>query len=264
MSFKSGRVPSLWKRANVTPVFKADAKDIVENYRLISLLSIPSKCQERIVHNAIYSHVAPYLTDWQHGFVKGHPCATQLVLTHHKWTKALDDGLQVDVVFLDFAKAFDRGSHEILLQKLCNFGISSTLLNWCKDYLTNREQRVVIEGQSSTWTAIPSGVTQGSLLGPLFFVIFISDLPEVVMPGNAIALYADDCKTSRVINCPADHQEFQSDLDNLHSWSQRNLMDFNMKKCKLMHITKRRMPLHSDIHLNNNILDEVTNSVILA
>ena len=78
------------------------------------------------------------------------------------------------------------------------------------------------------------------------------------MPGNAVALYADDCKTSRAINCPADHQEFQSHLDNLHSWSQRNLMDFNVKKCKLMHITKRRVLFHSDIHLNNNILEEVT------
>ena len=105
-------------------------------------------------------------------------------------------------------------------KKLGDFGISGALLNWCKDYLTNGEQRVVIEGMNSTWWAIPSGVPQGSLLGPLFFVIFISDLPEVVMPGNCVSLYADDCKTSRIINCPADHSVFQSDLDNLYAWSQ--------------------------------------------
>ena len=81
----------LWKKANVTPVFKSDAKDVVENYRSISLLSIPSKCQEKIVHNAIYSHVAPYLSDWQHGFVRGRSCVTQLVLSHHHWSKALHD-----------------------------------------------------------------------------------------------------------------------------------------------------------------------------
>ena len=258
LSFRSGKVPSLWKKANITPVHKADAKDVVENYRSISLLSIPSKCQEKIVHNAIYSHVAPYLTDWQHGFIRGRSCATQLVLTHHQWTKALDDGLQVDVVFLDFAKAFDRVSHDILLQKLCNFGISGTLLNWCKDYLTDREQRVVIEGLSSSWTVIPSGVPQGSLLGPLFFVIFITDLPDAVMADNTIALYADDCKTSRVINCPSDYQVFQSDLDNLYSWSQQNLMDFNVKKCKLMRITKKKMPFRSDLQLNNNTLEETS------
>ena len=96
--------------------------------------------------------MAPYLSDWQHGFVRGRSCVTQLVLSHHHWYKALDDELQVDVVFMDFAKAFDRVSNDILLQKLCNFGISDALLNWCKDYLTNREQRVVIAGKSSAWS----------------------------------------------------------------------------------------------------------------
>ena len=100
----------------------------------------------------------------------------------------------MDVVFLDFAKAFDRVAHNILLQKYVYFWYLRCALNWCKDYLTDREQRVVIEGINSTWCAIPSGVPQGSLLGLLFFVIFISDLPEVVMPGNCVSLYADDCK----------------------------------------------------------------------
>ena len=120
------------------------------------------------------------------------------------------------------------------------------------------EQRVVIEGLSSSLTVIPSGVPQGSLLGPLFFLIFISDLPDVVMAGNTIALYADDCKTSRVINCPSDHQVFQSDLDNLYSWNQQNLMEFNVKKCKLMRITKKKMPFHADLRLNNNTLEEIS------
>ena len=97
--------------------------------------------------------------------------------------------------------------------------------------LTDREQRVVIEGMSSTSCAIPSGVPQGSLSGPLFFVTFISDLPEVVMPGNCMSLYADDCKTSRIINCPADHSVFRSDLDNLYAWRQQNRMEFNVQKC---------------------------------
>ena len=157
-------------------------------------MCIPGKCQERIIHSAIYSHVSKYLSDWQHGFIKGRSCATQLVLTHHHWAKALDLGQQTDVVFLDFAKAFDRVNHQVLLQKLCNFGISGSLLKWCGDYLSNRYQRVVIDGSCSSWTEIPSGVPQGSILGPLFFVIFINDISEAVSPGNAIALYADDCE----------------------------------------------------------------------
>ena len=134
-------------------------------------------------------------------------------------------------------------------------------MNWCKDYLTDREQRVVIEGMSSTWCAIPSGVRQGSLLGRLFFVIFISDLHEVVIPGNCLSLYADDYKTSRIINCPADHSVFQSDLNNLYSYSQQNLMEFNVKKYKLMQITKRKTIIHSDLHLNNNILELTSNQL---
>ena len=139
LSFSLGEVPLTWKRANITPVFKDNAKENVENYRSISLLSILGKCQERIIRRAIYSHVSPFLTDWQHGFVKGRSCTTQLVFTHHMWSKALDAGLQVDAVFLDFAKAFDRVHHKILLHKLCNFGVSGSLLAWCGDYLSNRK-----------------------------------------------------------------------------------------------------------------------------
>ena len=115
LSFRYGRVLSSWRRANVAPLFKADAKDVVENNRSISLFSIPSKCHEKIVHNAIYAHVARYLTDWTHGFIRGRSCATQLVLTHHQWKKALADGLHVDVVFLNLSKAFDRVFHVVLL-----------------------------------------------------------------------------------------------------------------------------------------------------
>ena len=149
-------------------------------------------------------------------------CTTQLVLSHHQWSKALDEGRQVDVIFLDFAKAFHRVEHDVLLQKLCNFDIFGALLNWCQDYLTNREQRVVIDRANSSWCSIMSGVPQGSILGPLFFVIFINDLPEDVTPGNTVSLYADDCKTSRVINCPVDHSLFQSDIDNIYRWSLQN------------------------------------------
>ena len=151
------------------------------------------------MHNAIYSHVSLYLSKWQHGFFKGRSCKTQLVLTHHQWAKALDEGRQVDVAFLDFSKAFDRVSPPVLLQKLCGFGISDSILQWCENYFIQRQQRVVLEGVWSSRSGVSSGVPQGSLLGPLFFVIFICDLPEAVLPENCIALYADDCKSSRII-----------------------------------------------------------------
>ena len=257
LSLRSGVMPTVWKSANITPIHKNNNKEFVENYRSISLLPIPAKCLERLVHTAIYAHVSPYLSEWQHGFVKGKSCETQLVLTHHQWVTALDEGRQVDVAFLDFSKAFDRVNHSILLRKLCSFGISGSLLQWCESYLSNRWQRTVLDGVSSTWLEVPSGVPQGSILGPLFFVVFISDLPDVVLPGNTIALFADDCKISRVIDDVSDQFCFQRDLDNLHQWSIRNAMVFNVKKCKVMRLTKKRQPFVSNYSLDNSPLEEV-------
>ena len=190
-------MPTLWKSANITPIHKGASRELVTNYRSI-YLSISAKCLERIVHSAIYDHVSPFLTEWQHGFIKGRSCETQLILTHHQWATALDKGRQVDVVFLDFSKAFDKVNHAVLLQKLCNFGITGSLLQWCESYLSNRRQRVVLDGISSSWSDVSSGVPQGSLL------VFISDLPEVVPPGSTITLYADVLESLTrlvILNC---------------------------------------------------------------
>ena len=148
-------------------------------------------------------------------------------------------------------------NHAVLLQKLCNFGITGSLLQWCESYLSNRRHRVVLDGISSSWSNVSSGVPQGSLLGPLFFVIFISDLPQVVLPGSTIALYADDCKCSRVIDIAGDLELFQQDLDSLHQWSVWNFMNFSVKKCKTMKINKKIQPLTTSCFLENSALEEV-------
>ena len=131
------------------------------------------------------------------------------------------------------------------------------MLSWCKDYLNNRTQRVVIDGYSSSLSEITSGVPQCSILGPLFFVIFINDLPDVVCSDNTIALYADDSKMFRVIDCDEDLIYFQEDLDKFHQWSQRNQMDFNTKKCKIMRITRKQVPFTNSVHMNDTVLEEV-------
>ena len=158
-------------------------------------------------------------------------------------------------MFLDFAKAFDRVHHKILLNKICNFGISGSLLAWCSDHLLNRTQRVMIDGSCSSWLNIPSGVPQGSILVLLFFLIFISDVPEVVSVGNTLDMYVDVCKTFRVISCPNDQLLFQGDLDRLCAWSEQNKMDFNVKKCKLMEITMKKQPLISNFTLKGSVLN---------
>ena len=130
LSLRAGKMPTLWKSANITPIHKDDSKKHLTNYRSISLFPIPAKCLEPILHSAIHLFISPFLTDWQHGFVKGRSCETQLILTHHEWATALDEGRQVDVVFLHFPKAFDKVNHSVLLKKLRNFGIIGSLSQW--------------------------------------------------------------------------------------------------------------------------------------
>ena len=131
------------------------------------------------------------------------------------------------------------------------------MLSWCKDYLNNRTQRVVIDGYSSSLSEISSGVPQGSILGPLFFVIFINDLSHVVCSDNTIALYADDSKMFRVIDCDEDLIYFQEDLDKFHQWSQHNQMDFNTKECKIMRINRKQVPFTNSVCMNDTVLEEV-------
>ena len=123
----------------------------VENYRGISLLTISGKCQERIEYNAIYDQVIRFIHYSLHGFLTGRSCTTQLLLVHHDWFKVLDRRGQVDVVFIDFSKAFDLVCHNTLLTKLYKYGVHGDLLNWCRDYLTERQQHAVVKGEASNW-----------------------------------------------------------------------------------------------------------------
>ena len=152
LSFKMNQVPKLWKHANVTPIHKDGDRVPVDHYRGISLLTITGKCQkcqERLVYNAIYGQVTAFIHSSHHGFLRGRSCTTQLLLAHRDWSKALDNSGQVDVVFIDFAKAFDLVNHSILLTKLYKYGVRGSLLEWCRDYLTDRQQRVVVKGEVS-------------------------------------------------------------------------------------------------------------------
>ena len=159
-------------------------------------------------------------------------------------------------MFLDFAKAFDRVKYCINCVTLEYQGRCYTVA-WCGDYLSNRKQRVVVDGKCSSWLNIASGVPQWSILGSLFFVIFISDLPEVVSQERSVALYEDNCKVFRVVNCPNNLMIFQDDLDNVCTWSQQNRMTFNVKKCKLMRITQKKQPFRCSFTLNGSFLEEV-------
>ena len=164
----------------------------------------------------------------------------QLVQVYHKILSALDSKHDVDSIYLDFLKAFDKVPHQLLLHKLQKYGFWSPLRQWFASYLTGRTQRVALEGQYSDWLNVASGVPQGSILGPLFFILYINDLPEYITPPTEMALYADESKLYRVIKSDDDVAKLQTDLNSLQLWSRRWCMNFNTDKCKAVHLSRKR------------------------
>ena len=190
--------------------------------------------------------------------MKNRSCATKLLSTLHFIGLNLDKNIQTDVVYLDFAKAFDSVDHKILLAKLSAHGVAGRLLSWFDFYITGRTQRVVLEGASSQWTPVTSGVPQASLLGPLLFVLFINDLPDVVKPEVKAGLYADDTKIYSAVQLVPDCVAVQESLSNLDVWTQRNNIQFNTTKCKVLTVTRKNQPLNYDYTLNHGQLERVT------
>ena len=239
-SLRTGKLPSDWKQANITPVFKKGSKVLVPNYRQISLLSIVSKLCERCVLRNLLSKLSHLLTSAQHGFVRGRSCVTQLLSVLHDLGTSLDAGDEVDVVYLDFSKAFDLVPHGRLLHKLSLFGIQGPLHAWFTDYLHSRSQTVAIEGTFSSWVPVTTGVPQGSILGPFLFLLYVNDLPDVLSNSTSIALFADDAKCSRVVRNSDDCTALQQDLNSVSIWSQDWGLSFNKNKCEVLRISRKR------------------------
>ena len=206
------RLPCDWKTALVFPIYKKGSHKNPANYRPISLTSIPCKILEHLIYSSVYKHleINCILSDAQHGFRKNRSCETQLIITVNELASHLNLGEQVDVITLDFSKAFDEVPHASLFCMLEFYGIQSTYLKWIKEFLTNRKQQVVIDNKFSTPSTVLSGVPQGSVLGPLLFQLFINDLPNGI--DSLVKLYADDVLIMRSITTSDDHQTLQNDL----------------------------------------------------
>ena len=263
-SLSWGKLPYEWKTADITPLHKKDSKEPAENYRPISLLTIISKILERCVATHFCDHVTHLISLSQHGFLKNRSCVTQLLSVLHAIGEALDKNIQSDLIYLDFAKAFDSVDHSILLAKLKAYGVSGPLFSWFTDYLTGHAQRVVVEGAASKWALVTSGVPQGSLLGPLLFTIFINDLPEEVVGGVRVALYADDTKLYKSVTSICDCQSLQTTLGNLNRWSKHNRIKFNTSKCKSLTVTRKKSPLVHEYTLDSAQLERVSTEKDLA
>ena len=247
--------------ANVVPIFKKGDKSSVTNYRPISLTSLTMKIFEYCIKDLVMLKCEDLIKDNQHGFRNGKSCLTQLIPFVDKLAEALNNKSRVDVIYFDFAKAFDSVNHDLILRKLKHkFGIDGILLKVLTNYLSDRMQQVVINGSVSSPQPVISGVPQGSILGPLLFILFIDDISETISAGTELVLYADDTKIWREIMCDEDQKILQNDIDSLHKWSVDNMMQFHQDKCKVVRITNKHtnfdLPFYEFWYtLNGKVLD---------
>ncbi|MCP4268390.1 MAG: hypothetical protein GY777_22910, partial [Candidatus Brocadiaceae bacterium] len=235
-SINMGKVPEAWKLANVTPIFKKGCKSQPGNYRPISLTSVVCKLMETIIRDNIVKHLETnkLLNDTQHGFRNKRSCLTHLLDFFYDIFKMYDEEKAVDIIYLDFQKAFDKVPHKRLLAKIKAHGIDGNVYLWLKNWLSNRKQRVVINGKSSPILNVISGVPQGSVLGPVLFLIYINDLDNELC--CKISKFADDTKIGNNSVTSFQRQQIQNDLDKLTEWAERWQMKFNIERCKMLHI----------------------------
>ena len=234
-SFKRGVVPFFYKKSYVCPLYKKGDRAKAANYRPVSMTSHVVKIYERIIRKIIVAYLEHnhILTTKQHGFRSGRSTLTQLLAHFDKIYNGLIVGSDTDSIYLDYAKAFDKVDHRLLLLKLEKYKFHPKLITWIKSFLSDRCQRVVVNGKKSLPANIISGVPQGTVLGPALFIIFINDLEARIKHSN-ISFFADDTRISKQI-CKQSHcEELQEDLDTVILWSKENNMKLHEDKFELI------------------------------
>jgi hypothetical protein len=219
--------------ANDIPLFKKENKQFKTNYRPVSLVVSLSKVSEKLVFNRVYEflEVTGFFDRFQSGFRPSDSTVSQLVYIIHKIYQAFEKGHELHAVFLDISKAFDKVWHRGLLAKLQSIGINGPLLQWFESYLLDRCQHVTIEGENSDWTRIEAGVPQGSVLGPLLFLIYINDFPTNI--SSTCFLFDDSLFMDEVITPVDTSNKLNGDLNVISDWASRWLVTMNPKKLRI-------------------------------
>ena len=264
-SLETGEVPPDWRSANVSPVYKNKGlKSSPENYRPISLTSVCCKILEHIITSSIMQHAEAknILYPLQHGFRKNRSCETQLIEFVDDISKNLQDGHQTDILIMDFAKAFDKVNHSLLIHKLNYYGIDDQTTSWIQNWLEDRQQTVVLDGASSEAVSVDSGVPQGSVLGPALFLFYINDLQSRLT--SKVRLFADDTIVYLTITNGNDSNILQEDLNKLGQWEKEWCMQFHPDKCNVLTVTNKTRQFNSSYQLHGHTLEAVTSAKYLG
>lgn len=212
---------------------------------------------EHIIASHIYDHLESnnFFFPNQHGFRKGFSCESQLFEFTTDLHYNMNDNLQIDCIFLDSSKAFDRVAHCRLISKLSALKLDSLTLSWVRNFLSKRQQSTVVNDYYSPPSDVTSGLPQGSVLGPLLFLIYNNDLPNSI---SCTRIFVDDCIVYRSIKSADDHQPLQNDLDRINNWCKTWLMTLNISKCKIISFTRKSVRSLFPYNINNNTLARTT------
>lgn len=254
-SLRDCTFPELWKTASIRPIFKSGSCHAIDNYRGISILCCVAKVFESLVHGALYTAAQPFISEYQHGFVKKRSTTTNLMTFTNFVSNAFRNKAQVDAIYFDFSKAFDRVPHDLAVAKLSHLGFPRWVTDWLHSYLTERKAFVCINGTQSRHFSITSGVPQGSVLGPLIFVLFVNDLCYRLKSEKV--LFADDLKLYRTISSLVDCCALQTDANEIQLWCLENGMELNTKKCKCITFTRRSSSIQFEYAIGPDILERV-------
>jgi len=247
-SLETGTLPLEWKKAEVVGIFKKGTRSDPGNYRPVSLTCVLCKMLESFIRDAIVAHMTDYglYSPCQHGFRKSRSCITQLLEVMEGLTDLFEEGESVDIIYLDFKKAFDSVPHKRLLSKLKSYGIVGNVFKWVKDFLSGRSQRVRVGRDFSDSAEVLSGIPQGSILGPILFTIFINDISDNIQ--SCCRIFADDTK---IFNATSRSSVVQEDLNRLQEWTEKWNLHFNASKCHVMHMGKGNPGCKYILNVNN-------------
>lgn len=236
-------IPKAWKDSNVAAIHKKGSKSLTSNYRPVCMESLLLKTAEKVIKSATLEYILQYnlISHSQHGFLPGRSVLSNMIEYLNDLTTAIDQGYAVSSFYSDYAKMFDRISHRLLLHKLkSGYAIQGPLLRWISDWLSERRQRVVINGHSSKWTNVTSSVNQGSVFGPLLAILMSDDIDEVIV-HSTISKFADDAKSYKVMKYNDDYAKLQQDINSIAKWAETWGFSLNVEKCSMMHFGSRNI-----------------------
>lgn len=248
--------PSVWKIGKVVPIFKAGSKAKIENYRGVNIMPNLAKVFEKVIYNQLKLIIMPRLSNNQHGFVTNRNIETNLMTFTMKANEAFSKRAQLDVFLADIKKAFDWVKQALAILKMAKFPVSNSLLRWFQSYFSDRQQYVSVGNDTSNKFEVPSSVGQGSILGPLLFLIFFNDSDdglELVSPYN----FADDKKIAAIVAKPGDTITLQNAITKFAEWCENNYLEMNISKCKIMTFTRKRQPIMQDYFINGVKIERV-------